>query len=133
MEKRLFFLLNRAQGKIYKVADKECKEKTGLTVVQSSALLALSTNESCSQTDLGKLLKINKASVGALVERMQNQGLLEKRVSGKDARSMNLFITIKGKRLLKKAEPLLAKLNKHLTSGFNDDEIAIVLRFLHQA
>jgi len=131
MEKRLFFLLNRAQGKIYKVADKECKEKAGLTIVQSSALLALRTNEPCSQTCLGKILKINKASVGALIERMQNQELIEKRLSEKDARSINLFITAKGKRLLKKVEPLLVKLNKHLTSDFNDDEIAVILRFLN--
>lgn len=133
MDTRLFFLLNQTQGRLYKMADKACKDGTGFSVIQNAALLALDKNQGCSLSQLRKMLKINKASLGALVERMRKKDLVSKSPDTSDARITRLHTLPKGEETLSKLRPLMASLNEQLRGDFSDEEIKTVVRFLHHA
>lgn len=131
METRLFFLLNMAQGLLYKTAEQESKDVTGFSIVQNAALLAVEKSEPCSQIELGKLLRISKSTVSGLAERMEKNNLIERRPDLKDARLIQIYLKPKGREALQVVKPLMQKQNARLVDGFSEEEIKVVIKFLN--
>lgn len=131
MERRLFYLINKAQSDLYKASDRESLKATGIPIVQNTALLALEKNDGCILSFLGKELGINKSSLGALADRMARNEIIEKRYDAEDGRTVRLFLTEKGRAALARLKPLIELQNKILMKGFDEDEIEVVLRFLN--
>ena len=130
MDKRLFFLLNRAQHSLYKYADAYTDEKIGMTVTQSGVLMIVAQNEGCLQKLVSELLGLNYSAVTGLVTRMKENDLLEVRNSPEDGRAKQLFLTSKGRSKLPEIFSAIKKMNKELTRDFSEEEIETVSRFL---
>ena len=131
MNKRLFFLLNVAQKKLFKHVDKVCEQTLDASVTQLAALMYIEKQPGCSQKDLAKILDLNKSAITGLVTRMEKNALLDRLVSQEDARAIKLWPTEAGLEKVKKLKPLIDQLNNALKEDFTEEEIETVLKFLN--
>lgn len=131
MDKRLFFMLNRARAVLYRYADSHVEQAIGVPAAQVSLLFALAKNPGLPMQQLGVMLGLNSSAMTGLVQRMKAAKLIQRVVSKEDGRIAHLQMTSKGQQKLEQAKPLLAQLNKELTAGFSPQEIDTVLKFLN--
>jgi len=72
----------------------------GTTRAQWIVLFRLRQNEGLSQVDLAEVLELQPISLVRLLDRLVEQGLLERRHDPKDRRANRLFLTASGKQLV---------------------------------
>lgn len=132
MDKRLFFLLNMAQHRMFKYADSECERHLGISVTQTAALMFIAKNEGCLQKNLGLALSLNKPAVTGLVGRMLKNDLIIRKASTDDGRASNLFLSELGKQKLPFIFPLISEVNEKLREEFSEEELETVARFLNK-
>ncbi|MFT4766104.1 MAG: DNA-binding MarR family transcriptional regulator [Oleispira sp.] len=131
MDKRLFFLLNMAQRKLFNYVDKACEDALDTSVTQLAALLYIVKHAGCLQKDVAKALSLNKSAVTGLIVRMEKNELLERFVSDEDARAIKLYPTPEGVQKTLDLMPFIDELNKLFSEDFTDEEIKTVLKFLN--
>jgi DNA-binding MarR family transcriptional regulator len=131
VDRRLFFLLNMAQHRLYSHVDRACEEALGVSAAQLAALMYIGQSPGCAHTDVGCALQLKKPAVTGLLQRMERNGLIERRQSEQDARRSELYATSAGLAKSKEAKPYLQELNSIFTSEFEPEEIDTVLRFLN--
>ena len=130
MDKRLFFLLNMAQKKLFRHVDAVCERELDASVTQLAALMLICQQPGCLQKDLAQALELNKSAITGLIGRMEKNGLVQ-RGSTDDARAVSLFPTEAGLAKTRQLKPLINQLNKRFAEEFSDDELQMVLRFLN--
>src|SRR5690606_40671513 len=74
MDKRLFFLLNMAQKKLFRHVDAVCERELDASVTQLAALMLICQQPGCLQKDLAQALELNKSAVTGLIGRMEKNG-----------------------------------------------------------
>ncbi len=131
MNKRLFFLLNVAQKKLFKHVDKVCENTLDASVTQLAALMYIEQQQGCSQKELAKILDLNKSAITGLITRMESNGLVVRMASDEDARAVKLFPTPSGQTKTKQLKPLIDQLNQTFTDEFDEDEMQTIFRFLN--
>lgn len=131
MDKRLFFLINKAKHRMFKYAEAQTEERLGTSVTQTAALMFIGKEEGCLQKELAKMLGLNHSAVTGLVDRMIKNDLIRRQKCQDDARASRLFLTQLGQTKAPQIKPLIQELNTKLTKDFSDAEIDIVLRFLN--
>jgi DNA-binding MarR family transcriptional regulator len=131
LDKRLFFLLNMAQRKLFNYVDKACEDALDTSVTQLAALLYIVKHSGCLQKDVAKALSLNKSAVTGLIVRMEKNELLERFVSDEDARAIKLYPTPEGVQKTLDLMPFIDELNALISEDFTDEEIKTVLKFLN--
>lgn len=132
MDKRLFYLLNMARHRVYRVADQQCERALDVSVTQLGALMVVAGNEGCQIKKVAKSLNLNNSALTGLAGRMEQRGLLERRACEEDGRSSRVYLTDLGRQKIDSAKPMIQSLNDQMTEGFSDDEIMVILRFLNR-
>ncbi|TAH48264.1 MAG: MarR family transcriptional regulator [Chloroflexota bacterium] len=84
--------------------------KYNLTLPQFDVLAQLSREEGITQQVLANRLLVTKGNVCGLMERMLEQGLVERRQDPHDGRAYMLHLTAKGKRLIQEILPAHSQL-----------------------
>ena len=130
---RLFNLLSLARQNLFRSADAVFTSELGYSGTQVVALFALKGEEGCQLKDLGRLLQLRNSAVTGLVARMEENGLIVRGQSAREARAGTLHLSPEGADVLAAALPLLDSLNAQLKAGFSEEELAIVARFLLHA
>lgn len=74
--------------------------KSGLSMVQMNVLTHIYYGGECDITALLETLEVSKAAAGQLVERMEQQGLVERRPDPQDRRARIVSLTAKGSQLV---------------------------------
>jgi DNA-binding MarR family transcriptional regulator len=131
LDKRLFFLFNMAQRKLFNYVDKACEDALDTSVTQLAALLYIVKNSGCLQKDVAKALSLNKSAVTGLIVRMEKNELLERVVSDEDARAIKLYPTPEGVQKTLDLMPFIDELNDLFSEDFTEEEIKTVLKFLN--
>jgi DNA-binding MarR family transcriptional regulator len=131
LDKRLFFLLNMAQRKLFNYVDKACEDALDTSVTQLAALLYIVKHSGCLQKDVAKALSLNKSAVTGLIVRMEKNELLKRFVSDEDARAIKLYPTPEGVQKTLDLMPFIDELNNLFSEDFTDEEIKTVLKFLN--
>lgn len=98
----LFFLLHDVARLTRVEADKRARVH-GMTRAQWSLMSRLARNPGLSQKELADLLEVEPISVARMVDRLEANGLLERRADASDRRVWRLH-------LLPAAEPMLKKM-----------------------
>ncbi len=84
----------------------------GLTDVQFNVLMLLKhqseAEEGLSQARISEMMLVNRANITSLIDRMEKAGSV-KRTAADDRRYNIIKMTVKGKKLLAKVEPLYAR------------------------
>lgn len=131
MDKRLFFLINKAKHRMFKFAETQSEQRLGISVTQGAALMFIGKIEGCLQKELANALGLNHSAVTGLVGRMIKNNLIIRHICEDDARASRLFLTELGQTKLPEIRPLIQEFNQKLTKDFSKDEIDVVLRFLN--
>lgn len=76
---------------LQRAAQPELKSRR-LTVTQTRAFVYIARNEGCRQVDLAALLHLKPASLGNLIDRLEQSGLVRREVAHPDRRAVRLFL-----------------------------------------
>lgn len=93
-----------------------------LTPVQFAALDALRRNPGVDQASLAQAVAKDKATMGAVADRLEQKGLVRRTVSTRDKRARELTLTDAGEALLSAALPVVEQLQRETLPGLSDDE-----------
>lgn len=113
-------------------ADRMKEAGIDLTQVQFGALLALSGNPDIDQATLAGLIAHDRVTMGAVLDRLQNKGLIERRTSPRDRRAKVLKLTAKGTALLERVTPIVWALQTDILAGLDETERAEMLRLMQK-
>ncbi|MDX1779686.1 MAG: MarR family winged helix-turn-helix transcriptional regulator [Thalassovita sp.] len=123
--------LNQISVSIF--ADRMKEAGFDLTPVQFSALAALSANPEIDQATLAGLIGYDRVTMGSVLDRLQNKGLIDRHTSPRDRRAKVLTLTDKGAATLNTATPIVWDLQADILTGLDDDEREQMLRLLRKA
>lgn len=129
-ERRFFYLINRAQHALQKYSEQHLGEQLGVTPAQLGALFFLRKAEGCQLKELSRGLGLNNSAITGLVNRMEAQGLVERRPCEADGRAFRVFMTPLGREKAEAGIPLVREMNAMLQEDFTDDELEAAARFL---
>src|SRR5690349_8454719 len=103
IERDFAFLLSDVARMLRTLADQEARE-FGMTRAQWGVLFRLERSEGLKQSELAEILDIQPITLTRLIDRLCDNGLIERRNDPNDRRAKRLFLT-------PAARPLLDRLN----------------------
>lgn len=109
--------------------DHRAKER-GTTRAQWVVLYRLRTQEGLSQVDLAEVLELQPISLVRLLDRLMEQGLLERRHDPRDRRANQLFLTEAGRRLVDDLDSLRDDIATDVLHDIPEEAITASLKTL---
>lgn len=106
--------------------------KLDLTQKQTGVLWLIGGNGGVSQITLARELGMDRASMMAIVDRLESRQLLTRQRSKRDGRRQELHLTLKGERLLAQAKAALAEHEKWIAQRFDSNTAETLLNGLRQ-
>jgi DNA-binding MarR family transcriptional regulator len=104
-----------------------------LTPVQFAALTTVDDNPGVDQATLAGLIAYDKVTIGGVVDRLVQKGLLRREVSKQDRRARVLTLSNEGQRLLAHALPEARLVQDDTLAGLTDDERRTFVELLRRA
>lgn len=102
----------------------------GMTRAQWGALARLERQEGMTQAELAEALDIQPISLLRLIDRLCEQGLVERRPHPRDRRANRLYLTDKGRATLTRMAPLGKEVMGDILASMPEKEVADLLRTL---
>ncbi|MGC2779127.1 MAG: MarR family transcriptional regulator [Bradyrhizobium sp.] len=109
--------------------DHRAKQR-GTTRAQWVVLFRLRAQEGLSQVDLAEVLELQPISLVRLLDRLVEQGLLERRHDPKDRRANRLHLTVAGRKLVDDLDGLREAIAADVLHDIPDDAVATGLATL---
>jgi DNA-binding MarR family transcriptional regulator len=97
-----------------------------------SLLVLVGANPGIAQIELGTHLGIDKASIVALLDRLEKAGLLERLRCTRDRRRQGIFLTVRGDEALGSLLSAVRTLERRMASRFTRPEFDLLLSFLRR-
>ena len=104
-----------------------------LTPVQFAALTKVDDNPGVDQATLAGLIAYDKVTIGGVVDRLVQKGLLRREVSKRDRRARVLTLSDEGQRLLARALPEARSVQDDTLAGLSDHERRTFVELLRKA
>jgi DNA-binding MarR family transcriptional regulator len=104
-----------------------------LTPVQFAALDALSHSPGIDQAGLANAVAKDRATIGAVVDRLEQKGLLTRDVSHQDKRARVLTLSDEGERVIAALLPVVEGLQHEILAGLDKDEYAAFVTLAEKA
>lgn len=105
-------------------------ESLGLYRGQHRLIARLGIENGCTHSELAESMRISNATVSKMVQRMEQNGFVERRPDEHDQRISRVFLTEKGKRTSSKLEKMFLQLEEDETKGFSEDELEQLMDYL---
>jgi len=119
---------NQASWRTYVSFIGENKLRPGLF----SLLVLTRSNPGIAQIELGTHLGVDKASIVALLDRLERADLIERRRCTRDRRRQGIFLTEAGTSELDAMLVQVRQLERHMAARFSKAELEQFLGFLHR-
>jgi DNA-binding MarR family transcriptional regulator len=124
VEDRLIFLISKVYQKLIINLQKSFSESgIEVTPVQVMLLFFLQQNDGLSLTQISQGLMLENPTVTGLIDRLEKSGHVKRSDHPKDRRVYLVHLTEKGKKVAKKALPIVKKLNEQIKAGYSKGEI----------
>ena len=104
----------------------------GLTQKQVAVLWLLEDHPDLAQADIGRRLRMDRASVMAVVNRLQDHGFVKRSASTKDGRRQKLHLTEAGQAALVTARQHITEHELWLKERFTPAETAMLVELLRR-
>lgn len=104
-----------------------------LTPVQYAALAMVETHPGIDQATLAGYIAYDRNTIGGVVDRLVQKGLMVREVSDRDRRARQLRLTAEGHTLLQQVAPAVARGQQLILSGLDPDEQAVFMTLLRKA
>ena len=96
VDRRLFFVLDRAFLKLAQAADRTLSDGSGIGRSQAAVLVYLGYHDGCSLSELAEGTGRKNAAISGLVDRMEAVDLILRKRSHGDRRQCHVFLSDKG-------------------------------------
>ena len=122
----LGYLLRRAQGAMHRdfmgaVSD------FGLTQKQAATLWLIHANSGVSQAEVAAALGMDRATMMAVTDRLEDRGFVVRQRSSTDRRRQDLYLTPAGQSILRKCKARITKHEEKFRSLFSSAELTSLL------
>ena len=104
-----------------------------LTSVQFAALDAVAAQPGIDQASLAATISFDRATIGGVIDRLEQKGLLEREVSPDDRRARRLRLTAAGRRQLAAVRPVVEALQAEILAPLSAREQAAFLTLARKA
>ena len=104
-----------------------------LTSVQFAALDAIAGQPGIDQASLAETISFDRATIGGVIDRLEQKGLVERVVSAEDRRARLLHPTAAGRRLLAACRPVVEDLQAQILAPLSRAERAAFLALARKA
>lgn len=104
----------------------------GLHPGQESVLKTLAENDGLPMTRLAALLSVQPPTVTKMVTRLSAQDYVERRASPEDGRQAHVFLTDKGRDLIRSIDKAWSKVEKEALAGIADKDRKKLRRLLRR-
>ncbi len=131
LDEILGFLVRRAHTVIQKDF-MATLEELDVTQRQAATLWLIDANPAVSQSQLANVLMMDRASMLAIINKLDARGLIRRTRSNADRRRLDLMLTARGKELLAKTKARIGEHEDRFTQLFSEGEL-LVLREKLQA
>ena len=105
----------------------------GLTRTQWQVLYLLYQHDGQTQTELADTLTMAKPPLGKVVDRLEEDGWVERRDEPKDRRAKRVFLTEKVTPLIGPLERIVDEIGDITTNGLSNTDREAFIKFLHAA
>jgi len=116
------FLVVRTARSMKKVLDARLSEY-GITSSQHSVLYTLAQTDGLSLSEIGKRVFLDKPAITGLADRLEKDGYVVRKRTARDRRVIHLWLTDKGRQLLKEFEDVVATTDQELIQQLSPDEL----------
>ncbi len=106
------------------------REGYDLTPVQFAALDAINVNPGLDQARIAALIAYDRATIGGVVDRLEKKGLVERKISQRDRRAREVFLTDAGEKVISEVFPIVRAMQQDILRGLSQEEQET---FLHLA
>ncbi len=106
----------------------------GITQTQLTTMILIAENPGTSQSDIGRTLQMDRATVMGIINRLEGRGLIARGQSPTDKRRQTLEITEAGSAMLAMSRERSAELGNWLKERFSEAEfhmLAALLKRIH--
>lgn len=104
-----------------------------LTPVQFAALDAIGHHPGTDQATVAELIAYDRATIGGVIERLEQKGWVDRVVSERDRRARELSLTAEGERILAALVPVVRDLQGEILQALGDADRARFLKLARQA
>lgn len=125
----LAFLINDVGRLLRTYADQEAR-RYGMTRAQWAVLKRLESNEGLKQSELAEMLDLQPITLTRLVDRLCDNGLIERRADPNDRRAKRLFLTPAAQPLMDRLDALGQRLMESILDGLAPDKTDAALSYL---
>jgi DNA-binding MarR family transcriptional regulator len=129
IEKSIGFLLSKGYQRAWAILREEI-ELYDLTPPQFALLAFLWQQDGLTQVELSEKGQIDRSTIGGLIDRLERNGLLERRQHPQDRRAYRIYLTDHGKEMEGTLSACAERSLKRLTSGLNEGELEELRRML---
>jgi len=131
VEDRFIFLISKVCQKLIIHLQKSLSERgVEVTPIQVMLLFFLQQNDGLSLTQISQGLMLENPTVTGLIDRLEKSGYVKRSDHPNDRRVYLVHLTEKGKKVAKKALPIVKKLNEQIKEGYSKGEIEDFMKVL---
>lgn len=131
MDTSLHYLTMANQMLIQKRLLEQLKD-TGLTLGQPKVLDFLKDHDGASQKEIAAGCLIEAGSLTSILNRMEEKGLIERKMLNGNRRTFHIFMTEKGKENQKKVEQAFQKIEETAKEGISPEELGQFMEIYHR-
>ena len=132
VNREILFLISDVGRLLRTFADQKAR-RYGQTRAQWAVLLRLERREGLKQSDLAEDLDIQPITLTRLVDRLCDNGLIERRADPNDRRAKRLYLTPAARPLLDRIEKQVEELGETVLAGLDPDSTGAMLTHLERA
>ncbi len=129
LERDFAFMVSDVARMLRTLFDQEAR-KFGMTRAQWGVLFRLERSEGLKQSELADLLEIQPITLTRLIDRLCDNGLIERRNDPNDRRAKRLFLTPAARPLLNRLDKLTSEIMERTLTGVDRDAIGAMTRHL---
>jgi DNA-binding MarR family transcriptional regulator len=126
-------LLLKEVSRLYAARFEERARSLSLTLMQCKVLVHLERDEGLSQTRLAELVGVDPMAMVRLIDRMEEDHLVERHADPNDRRARQLFLTAKARPMLEQIWRLAAQVRADMFAGISRTDRDGFLRVLETA
>jgi MarR family transcriptional regulator, transcriptional regulator for hemolysin len=123
----LFDALASVNRKLRALFDARVKQR-GLTLSRARALFALSKRDGLNQRELADELGIETPTIVRLLDGMEKQGFIERRVEASDRRAKQIHMTARGRDIAGEIDKLACEIREQVLGGVDAPDKATALQ-----
>ncbi|MCV2880808.1 MarR family winged helix-turn-helix transcriptional regulator [Actibacterium sp. XHP0104] len=114
-------------------ADRVARAGHALTPVQFAAISAIASNPGIDQATLSGLIAYDRVTIGGVIDRLEQKGLVRREISERDRRAKVLHLTEIGLDEFEQVKVVVQSLQREVLSGLTPEEQETLLQLMRKA